>query len=135
MRRHAQNLDPKNLDPNLESVAREETARPLFADRLRARRAADAPAALLPDAEGGPEPAGGTTPELMALTAAMSQTVRGALASLPGEQRARIEAAFFEGYTHSELAHRFGLPLGTVKTRIRTGMIRMRSTSSASVIR
>ena len=49
-----------------------------------------------------------------------------ALAGLPAEQRRLIEAAFFEGYTHSELAQRFGLPLGTVKTRIRAGMIAMR---------
>ncbi len=42
------------------------------------------------------------------------------------EQRQLIEAAFFEGYTHSELAKRFELPLGTVKTRIRAGMIAMR---------
>ena len=48
------------------------------------------------------------------------------LAGLPPEQRRLIEAAFFEGYTHSELAQRFGLPLGTVKTRIRAGMIAMR---------
>jgi RNA polymerase sigma-70 factor (ECF subfamily) len=52
--------------------------------------------------------------------------VTDALAALPSDQRERIEAAFFEGYTHSELARRFGLPLGTVKTRIRTGMITMR---------
>ena len=42
------------------------------------------------------------------------------------EQRRLIEAAFFEGFTHTQLAERFGLPLGTVKTRIRTGMIAMR---------
>jgi RNA polymerase sigma-70 factor (ECF subfamily) len=53
-------------------------------------------------------------------------TVLDALAGLPAEQRCLIEAAFFEGYTHSELATLFGLPLGTVKTRIRTGMIAMR---------
>ena len=56
----------------------------------------------------------------------MNESVRGALASLPDEQRTLIEAAFWDGYTHSELAERFGLPLGTVKTRIRTGMIAMR---------
>jgi RNA polymerase sigma-70 factor (ECF subfamily) len=49
-----------------------------------------------------------------------------ALAGLPAEQRCLIEAAFFEGYTHCELAQHFGLPLGTVKTRIRTGMMAMR---------
>jgi RNA polymerase sigma-70 factor (ECF subfamily) len=52
--------------------------------------------------------------------------LRGALASLPDEQRTLIEAAFFEGYTHRELAERFALPLGTVKTRIRAGMTTMR---------
>jgi RNA polymerase sigma-70 factor (ECF subfamily) len=37
-----------------------------------------------------------------------------------------IEAAFFEGYTHQELSARFGVPLGTVKTRIRTGLVSLR---------
>ena len=37
-----------------------------------------------------------------------------------------IEAAFFLGHTQSELAEQFSLPLGTVKTRIRTGMLAMR---------
>ena len=37
-----------------------------------------------------------------------------------------IEAAFFEGYTHQELSDRFGVPLGTVKARIRTGLLTLR---------
>ena len=54
------------------------------------------------------------------------RTLTDALAGLRAEERQLIEAAFFEGYTHSELAQRFGLPVGTVKTRIRAGMIAMR---------
>jgi Sigma-70, region 4 len=50
----------------------------------------------------------------------------GGCAAEQWEQGPLIEAAIFEGYTHGELARRFGLPLGTVKTRIRTGMIAMR---------
>jgi RNA polymerase sigma-70 factor, ECF subfamily len=56
----------------------------------------------------------------------MADAVRAALATLMPEQRELIEAAFFEGYTHTELAARFGVPLGTVKTRIRTGLGTMR---------
>ena len=52
--------------------------------------------------------------------------VRGAVAALPAAQRTLIEAAFFEGYTHQELAARFGVPLGTVKTRIRSGLVSLR---------
>ena len=66
------------------------------------------------------------TPEAAVLIAEQRRTLADALAGLPAEQRRLIEAAFFEGYTHSELAQRFGLPLGTVKTRIRAGMIAMR---------
>lgn len=49
-----------------------------------------------------------------------------ALSMLPQEQRVLIESAYFQGFTQSELAERFHLPLGTVKTRIRTGMITLR---------
>lgn len=49
-----------------------------------------------------------------------------ALNTLPPEQRVLIESAYFQGFTESELAERFQLPLGTVKTRIRTGMLTLR---------
>ena len=73
-----------------------------------------------------PQAADPDTPELIALDTEKRETVRHALAVLPAEQRTLIEAAFFEGYTHSELAQRLGLPLGTVKARIRAGMMAMR---------
>jgi RNA polymerase sigma-70 factor (ECF subfamily) len=52
--------------------------------------------------------------------------VRGALAQLPQEQRKTLEMAFFEGMTHTEIAGKTGEPLGTVKTRIRTGLLALR---------
>jgi len=72
------------------------------------------------------EPVTLDTPEAVLEGRTTAGVVRMALASLTEEQRALIEAAFFEGYTHSELATRFGIPLGTVKTRIRTGLAAMR---------
>lgn len=48
------------------------------------------------------------------------------LQQLPPEQRQLIELAFYQGYTHSELAENLHLPLGTVKTRLRTGLQKLR---------
>jgi len=62
-------------------------------------------------------------------TAERKQTiekVRGVLASMPAEQRAALEMAFFEGLTHAEIAGKTGQPLGTVKTRIRSGLLAVR---------
>jgi len=99
-------------------------------DRLRARRLR-ANVTVEPLHDGDPprslEPATRDTPETVLEDRAMAGAVQTALAALTPPQRALIEAAFFEGYTHSELATRFGVPLGTVKTRIRTGLAAMRS--------
>ena len=66
------------------------------------------------------------TPETALQIDMTSRAVRSALATLTPAQRELIEAAFFEGCTHTELSTRFGLPLGTVKTRIRSGLMAMR---------
>jgi RNA polymerase sigma-70 factor, ECF subfamily len=52
--------------------------------------------------------------------------VRRALAALPAEQRQMIELAYFSGLSHSEIAAHLGQPLGTVKTRTRLGMIKLK---------
>jgi RNA polymerase sigma-70 factor (ECF subfamily) len=54
-----------------------------------------------------------------------SERVRAAVAALPGEQRRAIEMAYFDGLTHREIAERDGLPLGTVKGRLRLGLRRL----------
>jgi RNA polymerase sigma-70 factor, ECF subfamily len=52
--------------------------------------------------------------------------VRAALEGLPGEQRSLVDLAYYEGLTHSEIAARTGLPLGTIKTRLRAAMTTLR---------
>lgn len=52
--------------------------------------------------------------------------IRRALAQIPGEQRFVIELAYFEGLTHQEIAARCQEPLGTVKTRVRLGMQKLK---------
>jgi len=54
------------------------------------------------------------------------RTVRDALEALPQAQRRTIELAYFGGYTHVELSELMGVPLGTVKGRMRIGLQKMR---------
>lgn len=58
-----------------------------------------------------------------------ARLLRAHMRRLPPEQLEVIELAFFEGMTHSELAEHLGLPLGTVKTRIRLGLQKLKAYS------
>lgn len=61
-----------------------------------------------------------------AASAEEGEVVRGALAAIPEEQRRALLLAYFEGLTQTEIAAQTGQPLGTVKTRIRSGMRKLR---------
>lgn len=102
-------------------------ARNLAIDRLRSVQSRGEVMSAIPEvaSEVGPAAPGptsaGALPDVL-----LVDSIRSAMDSLPAAQRQVIEAAFFDGYTHQELAERFALPLGTVKTRIRTGLMTLR---------
>ena len=54
------------------------------------------------------------------------EKVRGTLGSMPTAQRQALEMAYFEGLSHSEISEKTGAPLGTIKTRIRSGLLALR---------
>ena len=94
-------------------------------DRLRARhRRARLLDEFQSEVEASPLSGAATSPS--ALTQDELTAVRAALAGLPEEQRQAIELSFFGGLTHPEIAEATGQPLGTVKARIRRGMLKLR---------
>ncbi len=70
--------------------------------------------------------ASGPGPDTHAADAERREIVQAALDSLPPEQRAVIDLAYFGGLSHSEIAEKLTQPLGTVKTRTRLAMMRLR---------
>jgi RNA polymerase sigma-70 factor (ECF subfamily) len=68
-----------------------------------------------------------------ALAHVTAERVRAALAELPDDQREPIELGFFGGVTHEQISRQTGLPLGTIKTRIRSGLRRLRNALDGAV--
>ena len=122
--------DAKRYDTSRGSVAGWLTtiARTRALDLIRARgrrsRMTDTATATLdePAAMGS----GFAAPDVEVLETERAVAVKSALDQLPIPQRQAIELAFFEGLTHHEVADRLREPLGTVKTRIRLGMQKLR---------
>ena len=101
-------------------------ARSVAIDRIRSRNAQ--PKTLELTNLEFPEPAGAfATPEQATQERERQARVQLALRELPIEQREALILAFFGGLSHAELAERLGQPLGTIKTRIRLGLRRLRS--------
>lgn len=101
-------------------------ARTRAIDRLRARRARpDDDRAGLPEA-GTVLMSADPNPEALTLSAQAAERVKAACAELPESQRSVLDLAFFQGLSHSEIAQATGVPLGTVKTRIRAAMDALR---------
>jgi len=96
-------------------------------DRLRSRErrsrgmeriAAEEPFQAAPSAD----------PDETAVARERRQAVESALQSIPQDQREAVTLAFFSGLTQTEIAERLGAPLGTVKARIRRGLLKLAGT-------
>ena len=119
--REAPRYDPKRGSPEAWLVMRAKTR---AIDRLRSIRRRDRTfVAPVDESVARSSEAPAENPAVVAEDRGLVQT---ALAQLPEPQRRVIELAFFEGLTQSEIATRLGEPLGTVKTRARLGLERLR---------
>jgi len=107
-----------SLGPWLAVIARHRAI-----DGLRKRRPetdiADVVVSVEPDMAGAAE------------RARAMEKVRGTLGSMPSTQRQALEMAYFEGLSHSEISAKTGEPLGTIKTRIRAGLLALRKAFAA----
>jgi len=99
-------------------------ARTRILDRLRSRSAG---VILKPVGDNLPEvPDAEDWPEDLAVSREDAVNVRRALAELPHDQKHAIELAFFDGLTHVEISEKLNVPLGTIKTRIRLGLLKIK---------
>lgn len=119
--REAPRYDPKRGSPEAWLVMRAKTR---AIDRLRSIRRRDR--TFVAPVDESVVRSSETPAENPAVVAEDRGLVQTALAQLPEPQRRVIELAFFEGLTQSEIATRLGEPLGTVKTRARLGLERLR---------
>jgi RNA polymerase sigma-70 factor (ECF subfamily) len=74
-----------------------------------------------------PEPRAGELTDVEAIRQAAAGEVRGALGSLPADQLKVVHMAYFGGMSHSEIAESLGMPLGTVKGRMRLAIEKLRT--------
>jgi len=106
-------------------------ARSRAIDRLRAKRAR--PGDASDERVAGQLVDAGPPADSLVLSSEQVARVRAALDELPLLQRAAIELAYYEGLTHAEIADRLEQPLGTVKTRIRLAMLKLRDVLAGTV--
>ena len=115
---HAAQFDPSRASPAAWVFG---IARNLRADTLRRRRH------LPPELE-LPEPyAPENSPEAVAIHAQQESRLRAALHDLPGPQRDAVLAAYLNGLPHSEAHQELGIALGTLKSRLRLALVRLRT--------
>ena len=106
-------------------------ARSRAIDRLRARRARPDRAGIHLSPADIVDPV--ARPDTQLLSSEQVRVVRAALAKLPLLQRVALELAYYEGLTHSEIAEQLEQPLGTVKTRIRQALLKLRDTMTETL--
>jgi RNA polymerase sigma-70 factor, ECF subfamily len=96
-------------------------------DVLRARKARGIPTTAGVDDSLSAPSGSGADPGERLWQSLRDEKVREAVASLPPEQRRALSLAFFNGLTHRQIAEALGEPLGTVKTRIRDAMVKLKA--------
>lgn len=106
------------LEPWLFTLARNRALDQLRMKMEKQRRREDS-------LDAGPA-AAGSSPEQLLDSGRRAERVRAVMGGLPEKQRRAIELAFFDGMTHSEIATALAEPLGTVKSWIRGGLLRLR---------
>jgi RNA polymerase sigma-70 factor (ECF subfamily) len=122
--RHAPRFDPAN-GTVLAWIMNQARSRAIDRLRFESRRKRSSKGDLPPQTETAPDP------HAVLELQEEGGSLRAALAVLTPEERQAIETTFFAGLTHAEAAARLNQPLGTVKTRIRSGLHKLRHALAA----